>query len=194
MITARDIQSFEYVPLGPFTSKSFGTSISAFVVLSDALAPFKSPGLNRSSSTPLAAYLHHPPGTTPSTFDITIQTSIYDYEGSGGIVSTTNSRNLLWSFEQMLAHQTITGCNVRTGDLLASGTISGEEDGSEGCLLEAGRNGEVEVAAGEIKRMWLRDGDKVIMKGWTGEGVERVGWGEEGVWGVIGPALASHTK
>lgn len=96
----------------------------------------------------------------------------------------------------MLAHQTITGCNVRTGDLLASGTVSGEGEGEEGCLLEATRNGEVEVKTkdGEWKGRWVSDGDKVVIRGWAGTGPERVGWGEEGVQGWVGPALASGLK
>lgn len=91
----------------------------------------------------------------------------------------------------MLAQQTVTGCNIRTGDLLGSGTISGENEGEEGCLLEAGENGtkDVPIENGLVRR-WLHDGDKIVMKGWAGKGDRRVGWGE-GCVGEIVPALIS---
>jgi fumarylacetoacetase len=176
---ARDIQAFEYVPLGPFTSKNFATTISPWIVLPCALEPFLAAPLQRSSSTPLQKYLVD--SDEKSVYDISLTVAI-----NGKTLTTTSSKNLLWSFPQMLAHHTVTGCNMRTGDLLGSGTISGEGAGEAGCLLEATMGGKESVVIGNEERTWLRDGDEVVITGFCGQGDTRIGWGE--CKGVVLPA------
>ncbi|KAI5838454.1 fumarylacetoacetase [Morchella snyderi] len=186
--SARDVQAWEYVPLGPFTSKSFATSISPWVVLMDALEPFRTAPLQRSDgATPLSQYLREVEEN--SVYDISLEVLLTTPKGSTYTISQTSSRNLLYSFPQMIAHHTITGCPLRTGDLLGTGTISGTERESLGSLLEASRNGAEAVVLGDgndgekVERCWLEDGDEVILKGVCGEGV---GFGE--VRGVVRPA------
>ncbi|KAF8247527.1 Fumarylacetoacetase [Wilcoxina mikolae CBS 423.85] len=170
--SARDIQSFEYVPLGPFTSKSFATTISPWVVLPSALTPFLTTPLPRISSTPLHPYLTEEAAKT--VYDISLTVALNSHP-----ITRTSSKNLLWSFNQMVAHHAVTGCNLRTGDLLGSGTISGEGDGEAGCLLEATQGGKKVVRLGEgVERTWLEDGDEVVITGYCGDGDGRVGWGE----------------
>jgi len=174
--SARDVQTWEYVPLGPFTSKNFATSISPWVVLHDALEPFRARKLERKTPGELG-YLKEE--REDSVFDVKLEVEIGDREGRKGVLARTSSRNLLFSFPQMLAHHTVTGCNMRTGDLLGTGTISGEGKGEAGCLLEASRNGQNAVDLGEgLRRRWLEDGDEVVIRGSCGEGRERVGWGK----------------
>lgn len=138
--SARDIQAFEYQPLGPFTSKNFCTSVSPWVVPLEALEPWRRP-LGEQSPEPLA-YLRDPGA---STFDIRLEVEL-----NGDVITRTNTDTLYWSMAQQVAHHTVTGCNLRTGDFMGSGTISGPESGSEGCLLEKGGD-------------FLRDGDVVKM-------------------------------
>ncbi|RYP67479.1 hypothetical protein DL770_008620 [Monosporascus sp. CRB-9-2] len=130
--SARDIQQWEYVPLGPFNAKNFGTSISPWVVLADALEPFKTTGL--SNEVELQDYLKE--GKKENIVDIHLDVSLKTDQGRINTISKTSSKNLLWSWPQMLAHHTIAGCNMRTGDLLGSGTISGFEPGTQGSILE----------------------------------------------------------
>jgi fumarylacetoacetase len=130
--SARDVQAWEYVPLGPFTAKNFGTSISAWIVLADALEPFRAPKLK--NDTPLLAYLEEDREDT--VYDINLEVDLTTPEGNTTTISKSNGKNLLWSFEQMVAHHTITGCPMATGDLLGSGTISGEGETDLGSLLE----------------------------------------------------------
>ncbi|KAH8144882.1 uncharacterized protein LAJ45_11087 [Morchella importuna] len=186
--SARDVQAWEYVPLGPFTSKSFATSISPWVVLMDALEPFRTAPLQRSDGAALLSqYLQE--AEKNSVYDINLEILLNTPKGSTYTISKTSSRNLLYSFPQMIAHHTITGCPMRTGDLLGTGTISGTERESLGSLLEASRNGAEAVVLGDgndgekVERCWLEDGDEVILKGVCGEGV---GFGE--VRGVVRPA------
>jgi fumarylacetoacetase len=139
--SARDIQAFEYQPLGPFTSKNFCTSVSPWVVPLEALEPWRKP-LPAQDPEP-AAYLKDP---SASLFDIRLEVLV-----NGEVVSRTNTDTLYWSMAQQVAHHTVTGCNLRTGDLMASGTISGPDPGSEGCLLEKGGP-------------FLNDGDTVTLR------------------------------
>jgi fumarylacetoacetase len=107
--------------------------------------------------------------------------------GSKKTVSKTNSSNLLWSWPQMIAHHTITGCNLQTGDLLGSGTISGTESGTEGSLLEMTGGGKASIQVGGDERKFLQDGDTLVIRGWAGEDGARIGFGE--VSGTIQAAL-----
>ncbi|KAF3318133.1 hypothetical protein TWF173_008869 [Orbilia oligospora] len=184
--SARDIQAWEYVPLGPFTSKNFGTTISPWVVLVDALEPFRAPSSLSTSIETLLPYLHQP---NPNTmFDISLTVELRPSGLSEKYtIAKANSRDLLFSFAQMLAHHTVTGCNMRTGDLIGSGTISGCEPGTLGSLLEATKNGKEPLVLGEgLKRTFLEDGDEVIISGRAGVLGRYIGFGECN--GIILPA------
>jgi fumarylacetoacetase len=141
--SARDIQAWEYVPLGPFLGKSFATSISAWVTPLADLEPRRTPGAAQEPQ-PLE-YLR----TQPFVYDIDLEVEL-----NGEVVSRTSARNLYWSIEQQIAHATVNGASLRTGDLLATGTISGSEPGSQGSLIELSWN-----------ETFLEDGDTVVLRG-----------------------------
>lgn len=181
--SARDIQAWEYQPLGPFLAKNFATSISPWVVTMDALETFRVPG-PKQDPTPLP-YLQV---DSVSGFDIrlevTLQSAAMD---APQVISRSNMKHLYWSIEQMLAHHTVTGCNMRVGDLCGTGTISGPAEDSFGSLLELTWRGEkpLQLPGGE-QRTFLQDGDVVTMKGYCQGDGYRVGFGE--VKGKILPA------
>jgi len=192
--SARDVQRWEYVPLGPFLAKNFATSVSPWVVPYEALAPFRVNGEPQRGDNPEPLpYLRQPePRALDLTLEVYLETERMRDEGiAPHRIARTNARNLYWSPEQQLAHHTVNGCNTRPGDLLASGTISGETPDSYGSLLELTWRGERPLAlpTGET-RTFLQDGDRVVMTGWAeGEdedGPYRVGLGE--VEGAILPA------
>jgi fumarylacetoacetase len=163
--SARDIQRFEYVPLGPFLGKNFLTSISPWVVTMDALRPHLLPA---ACSDEVADYLR--PGCVDVRFSSKLEVKI-----NGELVSTSNSKHLYWSFSQMVAHHTVNGCNLQTGDLLGSGTISGPNDLTEaGSLLELSWNKTRPVKLGQAggERFYLLDGDEVELSGCIGEHVD----------------------
>ena len=174
--SARDIQAWEYVPLGPFNSKNFASSISAWVVLADALEPFRAEGIKNDS--PVQPYLRQ--DTTKTVFDIQLQVEVKACGAqSSSVITRSNAKHLLWSFPQMIAHHTVGGCNLNTGDLLGSGTISGTEAGSQGSLLELTNGGKspVEIDGGN-RRVFLEDGDEVSIRGWAElPSGERIGFG-----------------
>ncbi len=182
--SARDIQQWEYVPLGPFNSKSFATSISPWIVTLEALEPFRVAGPDQ--DPPPLAYLQ--PNDLRA-FDIELQVDLRPGTArSPATICRTNFRKLYWSMAQQLAHHTIGGCNARVGDLMGSGTISGAADDARGSLLEITWNGANPLAVDGGTRTFLEDGDEVTMRGWCqGEGY-RVGFGT--VTGMIVPALA----
>ncbi|MFQ5740791.1 MAG: fumarylacetoacetase [Acidobacteriota bacterium] len=181
--SARDIQKWEYVPLGPFLAKNFATSISPWVVTLEALEPFQIPAPAQHPQ-PLP-YLRSEENRA---YDIHLEVSLRGAAmNQPHTVSRSNARHLYWSFGQQLAHHTVTGCNLRSGDLLASGTISGPTPDSFGSLLELAWRGTrpIRFPNGE-ERTFLCDGDEVTLSGWCqGEGY-RVGFGE--VTGHIVPA------
>ena len=183
--SARDIQRWEYQPLGPFLAKTFGTSISPWVVTMDALEPFRVEG-PKQDPEPLE-YLR---SKEKWHYDIHLEVSIQTEKMTKPqVISQTNSRELYWSFAQQLAHQACNGTNVEPGDLYASGTISGSEPGSFGSLLELtwrGRDKITMLETGET-RTFLEDGDTVIMTGYCQGDGYRVGFGT--VEGKILPAL-----
>ena len=183
--SARDIQRWEYVPLGPFLAKNFGTSISPWIVTLDALEPFRIPGPAQQPE-PLP-YLRSQGNWA---FDIHLEAHLQTAKmPERHRICASNAKHLYWNICQQLAHHTITGCNLRTGDLLASGTISGMAPDSYGSLLELAWKGTkpLTLPSGE-QRSYLEDGDRVTMTGWCqGEGY-RVGFGE--VTGKILPARA----
>ncbi|RIV26974.1 fumarylacetoacetase [Fibrisoma montanum] len=159
--SARDIQRWEYQPLGPFLGKNFGSSISAWVIPFDDLEPFRVRGPIQEPA-PLP-YLQ---ASSPGHFDLTLEVALNDV-----VISRTNAQYLYWSFAQMIAHHTVGGCNLNVGDVLATGTISGTEPGSYGSLLELSWNGERPLvlpgtdASANGKRTFLQDGDTVVLRG-----------------------------
>nr|POE47491.1 fumarylacetoacetase [Quercus suber] len=172
--SARDIQAWEYVPLGPFNAKNFGTTISPWVVLMDALEPFAVAGLT--TDTKLLPYLEH---NRLSHFPIRLSASITTASGQTTQLTSTSAENLLFSFPQMLTHHTVGGCPFNTGDLLGSGTISGDADNEKGCLLEMTKNGAVEIELNDgERRTFLQDGDVITITGICGDDGALVGFGE----------------
>lgn len=173
--SARDIQAWEYQPLGPFLAKNFCTSISPWVVTLDALEPFRRP-LPEQNPAPLP-YLRAPKDFT---FDIELSATLQTKKMTEPhVITRTNFHNLYWSISQQLAHHTVNGCNLQPGDLLASGTISGATEESRGCMLELTWRGAnpLKLPGGE-ERKWLEDGDTLAITGsCKGEGY-RVGFGE----------------
>ncbi|XP_022105584.1 fumarylacetoacetase-like [Acanthaster planci] len=172
--SARDIQKWEYVPLGPFLGKNLGTTISPWVVTMEALAPFIV--TNHTQDPKPLPYLQHEDNFN---FDINLTAAI-SAEGTNGpaVVSRTNFKYMYWTMKQQLAHHSVTGCNMQPGDLLASGTISGPTDDSLGCMLELCWKGTREVDLGNgIKRKFLKDGDEVILTGYCQGDGYRVGFG-----------------
>jgi fumarylacetoacetase len=177
--SARDIQSFEAQPLGPFLGKSFATSVSPWVVPLEALAPFAVDGPTQ--DPPPADYLRCP---EPRNLDIHFELSL-----NGSVVSRPEAAGLYWSMAQQLAHLTVNGAATRTGDLFATGTISGPTPDSYGSLMELTERGARSLALADgATRAWLADGDTVSIRGWCGGGPgdgPRVGFGE--VTGTIRP-------
>ncbi|KAG0652764.1 Fumarylacetoacetase [Hyphodiscus hymeniophilus] len=190
--SARDIQAWEYVPLGPFGSKNFQTTISPWVILADAMAPFMAKGLENESS--LLPYLQEK--KVDNMYDLELQVNLTSKQSNtkckGAIQQTitkTTSRNLVWSFPQMLTHHTVTGCPMHVGDLLGSGTISGLDASERGSLLEQTSGGKVSMKLnGGEERKFLEDGDTITMTGWCGESGALVGFGD--CTGTILPAVS----
>jgi len=182
--SARDIQKWEYIPLGPFGAKNLGTSISPWVVTMEALKPFAVPNYEQDPAP--FPYLRHP---DPFTFNIELDVEIHPKDGQGGTVSKSNFRYMYWTMKQQLAHHTVTGCNMRPGDLLASGTISGPEPGSFGSMLELSWRGAKTVPLGSSgqERKFLQDGDTVKMVGVCRGAGFSIGFGE-----VSGEVLPAH--
>jgi fumarylacetoacetase len=173
--SARDLQAWEYQPLGPFLGKSFATSISAWVVPFAALAPFRVPAPAQDPE-PLP-YLREDPWAVDIAVEVVLE---------GAVVARTSARHLYWSVAQQIAHLTVNGARLRTGDLLASGTISGPGAQERGSLIELTWNGAepLRLADGS-ERAFLRDGDEVVLRGVAGAGEEAVALGE--VRGRIAP-------
>ncbi|KAH9999714.1 Fumarylacetoacetase [Xylariaceae sp. FL0662B] len=173
--SARDIQTWEYIPLGPFNSKNFATTISPWVVLADALEPFRTRGID--NWTPLQEYLKE--RREENALGIDLEIDIETPQGDVTTISNTSTRYLLWSFPQMLAHHTLGGCPMRTGDLVASGTISGPSPRERGSLLELSEGGKKDIMLhGMDVRRFLKDGDTVTIRGICGQPGAKVGFGE----------------
>ncbi|CAK7199416.1 hypothetical protein SEUCBS139899_002096 [Sporothrix eucalyptigena] len=174
--SARDVQAWEYVPLGPFNAKNFASTIGAWVVLADALEPFRTEGIANDSK--IQSYLNS--DVKKAMFDINLEVSLQpNGTASSSVISRSNGRNLLWSFPQMLAHHTVGGCPMNVGDLLGSGTISGPDAGTQGSLLELTNGGSQPFEVNGVKRMFLEDGDEVVLRGWCKDSNgQRLGFGE----------------
>lgn len=172
--SARDIQKWEYVPLGPFLGKNFASSISPWVVLLEALQPFKVAG--PAQDPPVLPYLEY---EGECNYDIKLEVGITPMGKAETIVSRSNFKYMYWNMQQQLAHHTVNGCNVRVGDMLASGTISGPTPGSFGSMLELSWSGSKPVPlTNGYTRTFIEDGDTVTMRGFSQKGGKRVGFGE----------------
>ena len=182
--SARDIQSWEYVPLGPFLGKNFCSSVSPWIVTMDALKPFRVP-MPEKMEPEVLPYLSQKKRWT---YDIELEAELILSNGNRKIISQTNQKHLYWSMNQQLAHHSINGCPMRVGDLLASGTISGPTPESLGCLLEITKRGKhpIDFPTGE-KRTFMEDGDGVVIRGYCQKDDVRVGFGEAA--GTVLPAL-----
>jgi len=194
--SARDVQKWEYQPLGPFLGKSFATSVSPWVVTTEALAPFRVASFEREAGDPqplthLDSDLDREHGGIDLRLEVYLQTPRMREEGlEPARISRGNFRHLYWTAAQMLTHHASNGCNLEPGDLMASGTVSGPDRLSRGCLLELTWRGSepVELPDGE-KRRFLEDGDEVILRGHCErDGSVRIGFGE--CRGRVEPALA----
>ncbi len=189
--SARDIQKWEYQPLGPFVAKNFASTLSGWVVSLDALEPYRIPLPARPSSDPQPLpYLRWSEDyVLDINLEVLISSAAMRTAGSAPTrISLGNYRDMYWSIAQMIAHHTSGGCNLRTGDLLASGTVSGPTEESRGCLLERTWRGTKPIQLGDgTERKFLQDGDEVIMRAWCQRsGLPRIGFGE--CRGVIMPA------
>jgi fumarylacetoacetase len=184
--SARDLQSWEYQPLGPFLAKSFATTVSPWVVTLEALAPFRVPAFERAPGDPAPLpYLDDPDdraaGGIAITLEVALLTAGMRSEGRPAArISRTSFRQMYWTLGQLVTHQASNGCNLRPGDLLGSGTVSGPAKDERGCLLElTSRGSEPLTLPGGETRTFLEAGDEVVMSGWCeANGAVRIGLGE----------------
>lgn len=195
--SARDIQAWEYQPLGPFLAKSFATTISPWIVTMEALAPFRVPAFERPAGDPdPLPYLDSPEnrerGGIELKMELLLSSPQMREQGMAPVALTHhNFSDVYWTVAQMLTHHTSNGCNLRAGDLIASGTVSGPEKDQRGCLLELTWRGTepIQLPTGEARR-FLEDGDEVIIRGWCERAsFARIGFGE--CRGVVLPAKTS---
>ncbi|HKD55009.1 MAG TPA: fumarylacetoacetase [Steroidobacteraceae bacterium] len=193
--SARDIQSWEYQPLGPFLGKSFATTVSPWVVTLEALAPFRVPWTRPAGEPAPLGYLDSDAMRAAGAFDIQLEawleTAHMRAQGAAPQrLSHSSFRDSWWTVGQMLTHHTVNGCNLQAGDLLGTGTQSGPEPSAAGSLLEltVGGRQPITLAGGET-RTFLEDGDRVILRGWCERpGFVRIGFGE--AVGIVRPAVA----
>lgn len=172
--SARDIQSWEYVPLGPFLAKNFGSSVSPWVVTLEALEPFKT-----TSPTQDPEVLDYLKFEGDKNYDINLEVYLQPENGEENLISESNYKHMYWNMTQQLAHHTVNGCNVEVGDLYASGTISGSDPKSFGSMLELTWRGQnpIQLSNGQ-ERKFIDDNDTITMKAWAEKDGVRVGFGE----------------
>lgn len=172
--SARDIQSWEYVPLGPFLAKNFGSSVSPWVVTLEALEPFRT--FSPTQDPEVLDYLKF---EGDKNYDINLEVYIQPENGEQNLISESNYKHMYWNMTQQLAHHTVNGCNVEVGDMYASGTISGSDPKSFGSMLELTWRGQnpITLNNGE-ERKFIDDNDTVTMKAWAEKDGIRVGFGE----------------
>jgi fumarylacetoacetase len=193
--SARDIQAWEYQPLGPFLAKSFATTVSPWVVTLEALAPFRSPTAARAEDDPpplpyLSSAANASGGGIDVQLEVTLRSERMREQGiAPAPVGRSSMRDLYWTPAQMLTHHTSNGCNLRPGDLLGTGTVSGPRDDNRGCLLELTANGRQPFTLpGGEQRGYLADGDEVTLRGYCErQGFRRIGFGA--CQGTIIPAV-----
>jgi fumarylacetoacetase len=172
--SARDIQTWEYVPLGPFLAKNFASSISPWVVTLDALEPFRTAGPKQEPK--VLPYLEY---EGEKNIDVKLEVILQTPNGDENIISVSNFKYMYWNMEQQLAHHTINGCNIRTGDFMGSGTISGKEKTSYGSMLELTWKGSQPLKMKDgSERKFVNDGDTIIMRGYCEKNGLRIGFGK----------------
>jgi len=172
--SVRDVQVWEYVPLGPFTGKNIGTVISPWIVTMEALAPFRCQ--LPEPKKPFLEYLQDP---NYASYDIDLRVNIQPAgQDAETEVSTSNFKYLYWSMAQQITQHTVTGCNLKTGDLFGSGTISGTEPGEFGSMIELSTNGKKPITVNGAERGFLEDNDTVVFYGTAQKDGVRVGFGE----------------
>lgn len=172
--SARDIQKWEYVPLGPFLGKSFASSISPWIVTMDALAPFRVAGPKQAPE--VLPYLQY---DGDSNYDVNLEVTLTPEDGTEETICKSNFKYMYWNMAQQLAHHTINGCNVKVGDMMGSGTISGKDESSYGSMLEISWSGANPITLKDgSQRTFINDHDTVTMKGHAQKGDIRVGFGE----------------
>ncbi len=191
--SARDLQAWEYQPLGPFLAKNFATTISPWIVTLEALAPYRVAFARPEGDPEPLPYLDSPANRAGGAFDIQLQAGLRtprmaaDGQGDASICRTSY-RHAYWTVAQMVTHHTVNGCNLQPGDLLGSGTLSGPTLDQAGALIEltAGGKNALQLPGGE-QRTFLQDGDAVVLRGWCEKpGAARIGFGE--CWGTVLPA------
>ncbi|MEQ8714040.1 MAG: fumarylacetoacetase [Cyclobacteriaceae bacterium] len=180
--SARDLQTWEYVPLGPFLAKNFASSVSPWIVTLDALEPFRCNGPEQ--DVKVLPYLEY---SGARNYDINLQVGITPDGGTEDVVCDSNFKYMYWNIAQQLAHQTVNGCNINVGDMYASGTISGPTPDSYGSMFEIAWKGTKPFKMSDgTERKWILDGDTVAMRGWAEKDGVRIGFGE--VSGKVLPA------
>lgn len=172
--SARDIQKWEYIPLGPFLAKNFASSVSPWLVTLEALEPFRVKGPKQDPE--VLPYLQY---EGERNFDINLQVIITPEKGEENIVCKSNFKYMYWNMSQQLAHHTVNGCNIEVGDMYASGTISGKDENSYGSMLEISWGGQkpIKLSNGE-ERKFINDHDTVAIRGWAEKDGKRVGFGQ----------------
>jgi len=195
--SARDIQTWEYQPLGPFLSKNFATTVSPWVVTAEAVEPYRVAAAPRPPGDPppldyLKSEENERAGGIDATLEVQLSTAVMRESGTAPVLLSRAPFSLMyWTMSQLLTHHASNGCNLRTGDLIASGTVSGPSPDALGCLLELTQRGAnpLSLPTGETRK-FLEDGDEVIMRGYLGGGSRpKIGFGE--CRGLILPAIAS---
>ena len=197
--SARDIQAWEYQPLGPFLAKNFATTVSPWVVTLEALAPYRVPFMRPAEDPQPLAYLDSPENRSRGALDIRLEVGLQtprmrEAGVAAATICRTSYRHAYWTLAQLLAHHTVNGCNLQPGDLLGSGTLSGPTPGEAGALIEltAGGKQPLTLPGGE-QRVFLEDGDTVILRGWCeAPGAARIGLGE--CVGTVLPARAEPVR
>ena len=193
--SARDIQGWEYQPLGPFLAKNFATTVAPWVVTLEALAPFRVAFTRPELDPQPMAYLDSPANRSDGAFDIQLQVGLQTPKmraagQADASICRTSYRHAYWTLAQMLTHHTVNGCNLQPGDLFGSGTLSGPTLDQAGALIELTTGGKNPIALpnGE-QRTWLEDGDSVVLRGWCErDGAARIGFGE-----CVGTVLPART-
>lgn len=172
--SARDLQKWEYVPLGPFLAKNFGSSVSPWIVTLEALEPFRVAG--PAQEPEVLPYLKY---NGNKNFDINLQVGLTPQDSQESVICNSNFKYMYWNMSQQLAHHTVNGCNIEVGDMYASGTISGKDETSYGSMLELSWSGSKTIKLQDgNERTFIEDYDTVTMRGWSEKEGKRVGFGE----------------
>jgi fumarylacetoacetase len=172
--SARDIQTWEYIPLGPFLSKNFASTISPWIVTLDALEPFRTEGYEQEPK--VLPYLEY---TGNKNIDIKLQVAIHPESSTETVICNSNYKYMYWTMEQQLAHHTVNGCNVNVGDMMGSGTISGPQPHEYGSMMELSWKGTKPIKLNDgTERKFINDNDTVILRGYCQNEKVRIGFGE----------------